>query len=64
MKVKIAFTVDVIPEAWASEFYVALEDVRDDVKNALEDHCREYLSTIGVVPIKSFANTNRKVVTS
>jgi hypothetical protein len=65
MKVKIAFSVDVIPEAWADEFHVALEDVRDDVKDSLQDHCREYLSTIGVVPIReSFANTNRKVVTS
>jgi hypothetical protein len=52
MKIKIAFTVDVIPEAWAEEFYVSLEDVREDVKTALEDHCREYLSTIGVVPIR------------
>ena len=32
MKVKIEFTVDIDPEAWAEEYGLARGDVREDVK--------------------------------
>ena len=48
MKIKIQFTINVDPEAWANEYGIDLDDVREDVKRYIENHSREQVEFLGL----------------
>jgi hypothetical protein len=48
MKVKIATTVDIDPEAWSAEFGCEPDAVRDDVKEYFEGTVQGQLERLGL----------------
>lgn len=48
MKVKVTVTLDVDADAWAREFYLDREDVREDVQIYFADTCHEQLASLGL----------------
>ena len=49
MLVKIEFTVDIDPEAWAAEYEVERHAVRSDVRQYVETTVRAVLADRGVL---------------
>lgn len=47
MKIKVTFTLDVDPEAWALEYGIQRKDVRADVQSYFEYNAKEQLIHIG-----------------
>ena len=48
MKVRIATTVDIDPEAWALEYGCEIADVRWDAQNHLENTVHQHVADLGV----------------
>lgn len=49
MRVRVSFVVDVDVEAWMSEYGVAREDVRDDVRTYIENGALDQLRDFGLL---------------
>ena len=47
MKIKVTFTLDVDPEAWALEYGIPKKEIRADVQSYFEYTAREQLLKIG-----------------
>lgn len=48
MKVRISFTLDVDPEAWANEYGVAAAEIRQDVQTYFRIGAQEQLEFLGL----------------
>lgn len=49
MKVRVAFTVEVDAQAWADEYGVEVDAVREDVRSYVASSVREHLSDLGLL---------------
>lgn len=49
VKIRVSFTVDIDPEAWATEYGVAPEDVRTDVQSYLGQNAHTQLADLGLL---------------
>jgi hypothetical protein len=51
MRVRVAFTVDVAPDAWADEYGVERSEVRADVIRYVENSVRAHLDALGLTAV-------------
>ena len=49
MKVKVSFTVDIDPEAWALNYGIKNAEIREDVKRFAEDAVLDQFQACGLL---------------
>lgn len=50
MKVRLTMTVEVDPEAWATEYGIDLKEVRKDVQGYFSSYAQEHINGLGLQP--------------
>ena len=48
MKIKLTETVNIDPQAWADEYGIPLDEVKEDVKDYFAHWCQEQIERLGL----------------